>query len=68
MHQHSVQRVVGEEAAAWGDVLQVPAPDSYALLAIKSLALLAWTRRTLPQVPSGQPWNVVINIWLRCPL
>ena len=34
----------------WGDLLQIQAPESYSLLAIKSLAFLSWTQRILPQV------------------
>ena len=38
----------------WGDLLQIQAPESYSLLAIKSLAFLSWTQRILPQVSNQQ--------------
>jgi len=47
----NVRRMIEEESARWGDLLQIQAPESYSLLAIKSLAFLSWTQRILPQVP-----------------
>ena len=45
----------------WGDLLQIQAPESYSLLAIKSLAFLSWTQRILPQV-SNQHFHQLCHL------